>query len=374
VLTLAGEIAAAAGSARSILLGAKNLSSLDGVRAAALRDAFEFALRAKGLGVAPVPPADAEVQLTLSEGVNGCLLVAEIHQGDMQQVEMIALPKPYGSAVKLAPQMVLQRRIVWRQAAPILDFARAGDDPSNSTLFLLEPDRLVALKSSGKTQQSQETAPITGFPATRDLRGQIISADSSHVMAYVEGVTCIGAWNPAFQVTCGANAPLPGARSLIARQNYFAGGITSRLGPPATVPAYYSAAFSPAVGSAGAAGAIILAEIDGSARLYEKSTDHSLRSSAVFSGWGDNIASVTAGCDAEWHILVTGASDWTEPDHIQLYEIADQQAVAVGQPLEFPGPIVALWPAINRTSVRVVSRDLQSGMYEASIVSVSCGN
>ncbi|MGC1969313.1 MAG: hypothetical protein WA673_22825, partial [Candidatus Acidiferrales bacterium] len=59
---------------------------------------------------------------------------------------------------------------------------------------------------------------------------------------------------------------------------------------------------------------------------------------------------------------------------IQIYEIEGQEATAVGQPHEFPGPILALWPADDGKSARVVSRNLQTGMYEASIVSVSCGN
>jgi hypothetical protein len=73
-------------------------------------------------------------------------------------------------------------------------------------------------------------------------------------------------------------------------------------------------------------------------------------------------------------VLVTGIGDWTVRDTLRIYRVADHQAVTVGQPLEFSGPILALWPTQDDKSARVVSRNLQTGMYEASIVSVSCGN
>jgi hypothetical protein len=66
--------------------------------------------------------------------------------------------------------------------------------------------------------------------------------------------------------------------------------------------------------------------------------------------------------------------DWSQKDQIQLYEIRDRAAAAIGQPMELPGPILAFWAAGDGNSARVVSRNLESGMYEASIVSVSCGN
>jgi hypothetical protein len=112
----------------------------------------------------------------------------------------------------------------------------------------------------------------------------------------------------------------------------------------------------------------IVTELDGKARLY----DTSAKPSATFSRWGDDIASLVTGCDGEWQVLVTGTGDWTEPDHIQTYDIRERQAAAVGQPLEFPGPILALWPSTDMRSARVVSRNLQTGLYEASIVSVTC--
>ncbi|MGA8100586.1 MAG: hypothetical protein WB869_00445, partial [Candidatus Acidiferrales bacterium] len=58
---------------------------------------------------------------------------------------------------------------------------------------------------------------------------------------------------------------------------------------------------------------------------------------------------------------------------IQLYQIGDRQAVAVGQPISFAGPVRALWAASGGDSARAISQNLQTGAYEASSISISCG-
>ncbi|MGA8221144.1 MAG: hypothetical protein WB780_05765, partial [Candidatus Acidiferrales bacterium] len=114
----------------------------------------------------------------------------------------------------------------------------------------------------------------------------------------------------------------------------------------------------------------IQTELDGKARLY-KSWGKVV---ASFSTWGDDIASVKPGCGGTWHALVTGTGDWTQADYVQLYEIQDDQPIPIGQRLEFSGPILAMWSADDKKSARVVSKNLQTGMYEASIISVSCSD
>jgi hypothetical protein len=84
--------------------------------------------------------------------------------------------------------------------------------------------------------------------------------------------------------------------------------------------------------------------------------------------------SIASGCGSAWQVLVTGSGDWTEKDQIQLYEIRDRGAVAIGEPVELTGPILALWAGEDGKSARVISRNLESGLYEASMVSVSCSN
>jgi hypothetical protein len=71
-------------------------------------------------------------------------------------------------------------------------------------------------------------------------------------------------------------------------------------------------------------------------------------------------------------MLASVAGDWTEPDRLRSYDVAKDAAVADSEPLEFSGPILALWPMLDARTARVVSKNLQTGMYEASIVTVSC--
>ena len=79
-------------------------------------------------------------------------------------------------------------------------------------------------------------------------------------------------------------------------------------------------------------------------------------------------------CNGGRVALATGAGDWTQPDSLQAYELRDGAMVESGDPLAFAGPVLALWPSNDLKAARVVWRNLQTGEYEASFISVTCGN
>jgi hypothetical protein len=87
----------------------------------------------------------------------------------------------------------------------------------------------------------------------------------------------------------------------------------------------------------------------------------------------ESDAALASTCSGSPLMLSTGSGDWTVRDFIQAYEDKNQRE-AIAQPIQFPGPILALWPAEDGKTARLVSRNLQTGAYEASIVSVSCGD
>jgi hypothetical protein len=190
------------------------------------------------------------------------------------------------------------------------------------------------------------------------------------VSALVAGTSCL-AGSPGAPFTCASahtnywplGAGLDAA--YISNRNYFAGLLASPANSVATGHPFYSAA---AV-TLGDKSAVILSEIDARSRLYALGMQ-----AESFIGWGDDIAAITTGCDSSPHLLVTGAGDWAQPDRIELFEVDAGTASAVGQPLEFSGPILALWSSGDARSARVVSRSLLTGRYEASTVSVSCGD
>jgi len=87
----------------------------------------------------------------------------------------------------------------------------------------------------------------------------------------------------------------------------------------------------------------------------------------------ESYAAFASNCSGSPLVLSTGPGDWTVPDFIQAYEDKNPRE-PIAQPIQFPGPIFALWPSEDGKSARAVSRNLQTGAYEASIVSVSCGD
>jgi hypothetical protein len=71
--------------------------------------------------------------------------------------------------------------------------------------------------------------------------------------------------------------------------------------------------------------------------------------------------------------LATGQGDWTEPDSIQAY-VGKDPGNSTSSKIQFLGPVLELWRNADGKSARAVSRNLKTGTYEASIVSVSCGD
>jgi hypothetical protein len=123
---------------------------------------------------------------------------------------------------------------------------------------------------------------------------------------------------------------------------------------------------------------IVVTGKDGLARLYTEGPEPV----AVFPNWGSEIASLSSGCGNGWQLLVTGKEDWTKQDQIQAVDIQEQQARAVSDPMEFPGPVVVLHTPGMRTTTNAVAnakavavdRNLQSGRYEAYLLSITCSN
>jgi hypothetical protein len=120
---------------------------------------------------------------------------------------------------------------------------------------------------------------------------------------------------------------------------------------------------------------IIVTGEDGLARMYEEAAEPV----TVFPNWGSEIASVYSGCGSGWQLLVTGKGDWTKPDEIQAIDIQDLRAQTVSEPMEFPGPIIVLhtpgmtWPDYTANGQAVAAdRNLQTGRYEAYLLSIAC--
>jgi hypothetical protein len=375
---LADKIAAGVSPLNPISLATKNISRLSVAKAVSVRAALEAELKNRSFRLVPADSASADavtnVQITLSEGAEAYIWIAEIRSAQGATVAMVSLKKGLNNGEgTLRSSLILQRDLIDFRPEPFLDFNEERVAQFTRLLTLQDGAIVTYDISYGWEQGSGSAQPFRKPPeGYRDFRGRL-STDGNRIEAHIGGAVCVGGrWNPYLE--CGLS---PNDRWLFSGigesafapgRNYFLGFTAESTGVTGTkIPFYSSATFQTDHISYW-----ILSELDGKARLYEQSHIPS----AVFSDWGDDLTSITSGCDTGWYVLVTGTGDWTQPDRIQAYEVdrTTYQATAVGQPLQLSGPVLTLWPADDGKSARVVSRNLQTGMYEASIVSVSCGN
>ena len=94
-----------------------------------------------------------------------------------------------------------------------------------------------------------------------------------------------------------------------------------------------------------------------------------LESGEIVGHWGSDIAGIESKCGRM--VLATRASEPDATDAIQAYQIEDGRAVAAGDPVEFAGPVAALWSAGDTATV--VARNAQTGRYAAYSLAVGCG-
>jgi hypothetical protein len=365
----------------------QNLSSLDGSTAAEIHASLLGLLSAKGFRLIPgvadkggplAPPAPPiHIVATLSENLDGLIWIAEVHTSSGNKIVMLPVTPPPGvSANEVHPVPLLERTVFWRQAEPMLDFAMvpatAGVAP---LLIVLSPERLTFYRSEQGVWHITASAAIEHTqPWPRDLRGRM-ELDAGKLSVYLPGIFCSGTAGTELGLYCspGADKLWPVEAGGIggstfkfdAGRNYFLDPIENPSAGAARFKPFYSAARV----QSGVYGGLleVVAGGDG-AQLHEgrEIAEH-------FPGWGSDITSLNDTCAGFSPVLVAGAGDDTSTDTIQIYQMADRQALAAGQPILFPGPVRALWETSDARSARVISHNLQTGMYEASSISISCG-
>ena len=374
VYSLAQKSAAAVGQARSFSLDLSDVSQAAPVELAQIRRTFEDDLTARGMKPA-APPVDMQIQISISRTLVGFTLVAEIRRGDVQLVAIVPVASEESAAPQPGAQLGLERKVLWQQVSPLLDFDQIAADADHAFWYFLEPERLIVYEFDGGQQVLHDAQPIPRRYAARDLRGWIEASDATHVSAFVGAGRCDAVWNPSLTMECRENSgqqwPMgPVSWTFTPGRNYFSGAITVSTSLQAKFPPFYSSASPLAATSGQGPSRRVIAGVDGQAQFFEGSAE----AVSAFDGWGSDIASIASACGSGWQVVATGSGDWTQKDQMQLYEIRDRKAVAVGEPIEFPGPTLSVWTTDDGKSARVISRNLESGLYEASIVSVACGN
>jgi hypothetical protein len=364
---LVTELMSRAGAPGFVTLNVDNRSSLATTDVAAARKALEAQLRSANARLVKPERAVAEINVTISENLHGLLWIAQVKQGLTTQTITVQGDKQATSATMRAPVLTVKRTplFVQEDGTQIVDFALLD----SKTLFVLEPDRLAAYYSDGNRWAARNAVAIRhSQPWPRDLRGHI-SMQQAQLTVFLPGVQCIGvlsADNALQSLNCNetddpwllsdgkTNAFFPASR------NFFSGIIR---GMDISLPPFYSAA---TVGDANPIS--IFTGTDGRARLYASFT----QAPHVYSGWGSDIAAVRSACGAQWQVLVSRPGDRTQPDAIQAMEISNREPVPVSSALELPGSITSLWQSTDGKSVNMVTRDVLSKTYEASILSIDC--
>lgn len=365
---LAAQVAAKVGAGSAIALNVRNLSSMPAGRFSDLQNTIQAELWAQGMQAVEKARAVAEVEVTVSENARGYLLVADVHQGQNEDVVMTPLERNTpGAPPAGGTMMVLRKTPLLSQAAPILDAAQlqTGGTPQ---LLVLDTEKvaLYAVRDSGLQVEAQQPIQARSWP--RDVRGKLVLRRDHFFDAYLPGTVCSSAGQAVQGMQCRASDdPWPldapeGTMSAFyaAARNSFTGTLSGSAARGRDVGQFYSAAVLPQ--------ASYFTAVDGSVRVLAAGR---VLSSGI-SGWGSDVAALNSGCGSGWQLLATSTADFTAADSVQAYDVSASDAVPVSQRLEFPGPVTALWTSADHASAVAVAHNLNTGQYEAAILTIAC--
>ncbi len=329
VRELVDRVAAIAPPGR-IDLAVNNVSSLSADDATTIGERVRAELTKRHFRSSGAQPPDAELIVTISEGTDGYVIVAQVRSGSgeparqgelARQDERVAMVSVSRAAKKAESGggVSLEATRVWDQPGVILDFAlpavAAGAAPK---MIVLEPGRLVFYSRQQDQWQIDQAVIIPpARPWLRAERGHIdISQGLAMGVAGIPGIQCKGDFTDPQTIHCG----------------FVSQDTQAWIQGDAAVPK----------------------ELD----------------------IGGDAATVGLACDARPVVLATGKGDWTQADFVQAYEMDTSgraAAVLTGSPVAFAGPVIALWSTGTSGVARAVVRDLKSGNYEAWVVTASCG-
>jgi hypothetical protein len=341
---LASKIAATTGPG-AVALDIANRSSLTRTEFEQISHGLRAQLATLGLRFVNSDQAAATVRITLSEDLRNYVWTAEVRQGNNESsVVMVSTPRAGSLVAEGAPSAILIHRApLWSQSGRILDVAVIDGNPTH--MAVLDADRVAIYRLQGTRWQPEQFLAIGhARPWPRDLRGRLVLRKDHLFDVYLPGVFCSSTGNAPLALSCSESddpwtlgtEPARLSAFFTPVRNYFTGALTG-VGKQTAVPAFYSAAALPREKYT----LWLFAAVDGQLHLLDGVTDQ-----AANIAWGSDLASVRNACGSGWDVLATGAGNG-ESDTIQAFDFADREPVAVSQPVEFNGPITALWTETN---------------------------
>jgi hypothetical protein len=370
---LARKTAAFAGRGEPVSVAWRNVSSLGSSAFSQTRSAFETALKDAGDRVTEVAPV-AELHLTLSENQTQYLMVEEARKGDDKQVWIASFWKraEITPVVGGAQGVTLEKKLVFEQAEPILDAVFPAGH-----LLVLSPAGVALYARQNGPWELRQSVPLTPLkPWPRDLRGHL-RLNGTSFQVYVPGMTCGGTVEPALAMDCrpgdepwvlesGTHAIM--LASFAPARNYFDGRVITQTGARKAVAPFFSAA---AVEDQGRQ-LWLLAMLDGHTQIFDSAFEPLGGASGTDGPWGNDIAGTEARCGGGSQVLVTKSGDAREADTIRAYSVANHLPAPLTAPLDFSGPVTALWPS-GAGAVLAVTRDAETGRVAAYLITVNCG-
>jgi len=370
---LAQKITAITGPG-AVSLDLVNRSSLSQADIDGIRSTLRNQLSAAGLTLVNPDQAAATVQVSLSENLQSYVWVARIQQGTNQPaIEIVSVPRVEPGTPLREPAVLLIRKIqLWSQEDPILDVAVIDSSPPH--VIVLDPNKIAmhALED-GQWQLEQAFQVPHSRPWPRDLRGRLVLRKDHLVDAYLPGIFCSSAPGAALNLSCReSDDPWPLASEQLTlngffspTRNFFTGALAPGIGQERTVPPFYSAAPIPREKYV----LWVLTGIDGQVREVDGVNVQTLSRP----GWGSDMASTKTSCGSGSQVLVSSNSDGATPDTVRAYEFPDREPVPVSQPVELGGRITSLWTESSGSTAVVVSRNWETGKYEAFRLTIACG-
>ena len=351
------------------------------------------ALESAGLHFVKPEQGAGTVAISLSENASSYIWVAEIHLGAGEStVVMVSLPRPEGASVNLdSVPLALRKTPLWSQEERILDVAVLEQTPAPTQIAVLDTEKVSLYRMQGGKWQLQQALTLSHTrPWPRDLRGRLVLARDHLLDVYLPGVLCRstpvapvvlncresddpwplvvsaqtggGANFPSFGTAASAPSSVPELGSFFApARNFFTGALTPGVGKFTTLGKFYSAAFVPRDKYV----LWLFTSVNGPVHMVDGVAD----STARFK-WNSDIATMRTPCGAGWQVLAV--SPGNQGDSIRAYEFPDRDPVAVTQPVALSGEVTALWTESRGDTATVVTRNQETGSYEAFQLSVTC--
>jgi hypothetical protein len=370
---LARKIAAATGPG-AVALDVANRSSLSKKDSDEISRGLRVQLEALGVRTVKPEQAAATVEISLSENLQNYVWVAEIRQGVGEfSVVMVSAPRLDTALFIREPAPMTIRKIpLWAQEERILDVAVLEEAPSGpSHMAVLDPEKVALYRFTDGRWQQEQTLPITHARTwPRDMRGRLFLRQDHLFDVYLPGVFCQSSGGVPLALVCRDSEdpwPLSSQFALggffAPTRNFFTGVLSQGIGKQTSTAKFYSAAPIPRPTYT----LWIFAAVDGGVHLLDGVTDQSARVN-----WGSDLASVKTSCGSGWQVLSTRTGD-NSGDSVRAYEFPDRDPIAVSQAMDFAGGITTLWTEAKGATAIAVSRNPETGNYEAFRLAVACG-